>query len=364
MDEQQANSVIITNRPLVRKWLMRWFQSSQRDLPWRTSRDPYAIWVSEVMLQQTQVKTVIPYFLRFVNRFPTIRDLAQADEQDVLRVWEGLGYYRRARHMHQAAQELVIRHRGVFPKRPEELSQLPGFGRYTVGAVLSQAFDQCLPVVDANVARVLCRLFAWQSELESKETQDWLWETARTLLPKQHPGDFNQALMELGQTICRPGRPDCLLCPLRDLCQGNARGKASVLPRRRAKSRQEEVCENSVIIRKAKLVMLCQRPNDALRWANMWEFPTVPEQRECKPLLDKPIQELTGCAVRNLTPLGSINYGITRFKVTLNVHEAYYKTGRIHRQHYQHLLWVKPQQLDDFPLSIPHRRLAKRWAMS
>ncbi|MFT3881077.1 MAG: NUDIX domain-containing protein [Gemmatales bacterium] len=240
-----------------------------------------------------------------------------------------------------------------------DASRLPGLGRYTLGAVLSQAFDHRLPIVDANVARILCRLFAWTKELEAKETQDWLWSTAETLLPNKNVGDFNQALMELGQTLCTSGQPSCLLCPLRDLCRGHARGLAATLPLRRAKTRHTLVKEQSIILRKGKQVLIGQRPSDSARWANMWEFPTSSGPFDAI----TQCQQLTGYRCSDDKPLGSIQYGITRFKVTLEVVEAHNEGGRRHQQVYQKLLWVTPSQLVDYPLSVPQRRLAQRFVI-
>ncbi|HQR06273.1 MAG TPA: A/G-specific adenine glycosylase [Gemmatales bacterium] len=357
----KTHEIAITSnekRTLVRR-LLAWFHVNQRALPWRASRDPYSIWVSEVMLQQTQVTAVIPFFKKFLSRFPTIADLAQAHEQEVLKYWEGLGYYRRARLLHQAAQLIVREHDGAFPSQAADALRLPGLGRYTLGAVLSQAFDQRLPIVDANVARVLCRLFAWTKELEARDTQEWLWNSAERLLPLEQVGDFNQALMELGQTLCTTGQPSCLLCPLRDLCQGHARGLASMLPKRRAKTRHTLVKERAIILRKGKQVLIGQRPCQAARWANMWEFPTSSEP------LDAMAQslKLTGYRCGEVNPLGELQYGITRFKVTLEVIEAGYEGGRQHQQAYQKLVWVKPKQLVDYPLSVPQRKLALRFVV-
>lgn len=348
---------------VLRRKLHSWFRANQRELPWRVSRDPYAIWVSEVMLQQTQVTTVIPFYLRFLKRFPTLTELAEADEQDVLREWEGLGYYRRARHLHQSAKVIVESHSGIFPANAELARQLPGLGRYTVGAILSQAFDHRLPIVDANVARVLCRLLAWKQELEAKPTQEWLWATAEALLPTKNVGDFNQALMELGQTICTTGEPSCLICPLRDLCRGRASGAAGSLPQRRGKVEPTFTRERAVIIQKQKQVLLCQRLPNAARWANMWEFPTQAIISETGNVntVQRQSEQLTGIRIRRLKKLGAITYGITRYKVTLEAVLAQFQGGRLHRKAYQSLVWVKPNELGQYPLSVPQRRLAKHW---
>src|SRR5437764_8126511 len=189
--------------PLHRR-LLGWFDRHRRDLPWRRDRDPYRVWVSEVMLQQTQVATVVPYFERFLAAFPTLADLAAADEQDVLRLWEGLGYYRRARHLHQAARRLAAEHGGTLPDDPAVWRDLPGVGRYILGAVLSQAFDRKLPIVEANSLRVLTRLFGYRGDPREGVGKKWVWAAAEAVLPAKRAGDFNQALMELGALICTP----------------------------------------------------------------------------------------------------------------------------------------------------------------
>ncbi|MFO0928932.1 MAG: hypothetical protein U0736_18240 [Gemmataceae bacterium] len=202
----------------LRRWigprLLAWFALHRRDLPWRRDRDPYRIWVSEVMLQQTQVATVVPYFDRFLTRFPTLADLAAADLQDVLRLWEGLGYYRRARDLHRAAGQLVAAHGGAFPADPSALTGLPGFGDYTRNAVLSQAFDLRLPILEANSQRVLSRLFGREASPQESAARRWLWQAAEAVLPTRQAGDFNQALMELGAVSATPTARSCTECPL------------------------------------------------------------------------------------------------------------------------------------------------------
>ena len=205
-------------RRQLRRSLLSWFERCHRDLPWRRNRDPYAIWVSEIMLQQTQVATVIPFFKRFLETFPTLADLAAAKEEQVLRLWEGLGYYRRARDLHRAARQMVAEHGGQIPQEPAILRTLPGIGRYTVGAILSQAFDRRLPILEANSQRVLCRLFGRREDPRRGPARRWLWEMAETLLPTRRVGAFNQALMELGALVCTPAAPQCAVCPVAVLC--------------------------------------------------------------------------------------------------------------------------------------------------
>lgn len=358
--KKQSSSISIAESKRIRAALQGWYEINQRDLPWRDTRDPYAIWVSEIMLQQTQVAAVIPYFQKFMQRFPTVFALAHASEQDVLKYWEGLGYYRRARHLYQAACIIVQQHSGIIPAQKEELSSLPGFGRYTVNAVLSQAYDQRLPIVDANVARVLCRLFAWKKNLQSKETQTWLWSMAEALLPEDQVGDFNQAWMELGQTICTTGKPQCLLCPLKSLCRG--RHLADKLPVRNAQPVVSNQYERAIIVLKGKRILLAHRPAHASRWANMWEFPTCSMSKPDTHLrtVNQQCRQLTGYGVSRPTKLCSLQYGITRFRVTLDIVQARHQSGKAHQKHYQQLKWITLDQLQDFPLSVPQRRIAKR----
>jgi A/G-specific adenine glycosylase len=350
----------------MRRRLTAWFLVNRRDLPWRQSRDPYAIWVSEVMLQQTRIAAVVPYYLKFMKRFPTVAALAEANEQDVLRLWEGLGYYRRARHLHRAARVIIQEHAGQFPRQADSLAALPGLGRYTVGAVLSQAFDRRLAIVDANVARVLCRLGAWRGELQKRDTQEWLWQTAEALLPRRGVGDFNQALMELGQTVCAPRQPACLLCPLREVCQARAEGIAENLPRRGVKQELVETHEVAFIIHRKGRLLLGQRKPDAVRWANMWEFPTsaMVNEEDAEAKATEFVKRLSGTLINKPATFGTIRYGVTRFRISLQGITAEHKGGSLHRELYQDLRWVKTDELQHYPLSIPQRRLAKLWMES
>lgn len=210
--------------------LLRWYDRAARPLPWRETRDPYAVWVSEIMLQQTRVETVIPYYERFLGRFPTPEALASADEDAVLSMWSGLGYYRRARLLHRGVREVVARYGGQVPEAPEARRALPGVGRYTAGAIGSIAFDRPEPIVDGNVTRVLARLFRLTDPVGSAALDRALWDRAAALVPDQRPGDFNQAVMELGATVCTPRRPACEACPLSTQCLALSHGEVDMLP--------------------------------------------------------------------------------------------------------------------------------------
>ena len=219
----------------LRKQLLSWFRQFQRDLPWRRTSDPYRIWLSEIMLQQTRVAVVIPYYEKFLGRFPDVHALATAPQEEVLRLWSGLGYYSRARNLQKAAQQIVAQHGGEFPKDVEYMLALPGIGNYTAAAILSIAFEKKLAVLDGNVARVLARLRAVRGDLRAPQRWKELQESASAYLDPKSPGDWNQAMMELGATLCTPKSPQCLLCPVNEFCEGRKRGIAETLPEKRKK---------------------------------------------------------------------------------------------------------------------------------
>jgi A/G-specific adenine glycosylase len=252
--------------------LTAWFGRSQRPLPWRQTGDPYAVWVSEVMLQQTQVERVIPFYLAFLERFPTVEALARAPLDDVLARWRGLGYYARARALHAAARQVVEAHRGQLPKTVEGLRTLPGFGRYTAGAVASIAFGVRAPIVDGNVARVLSRLFEVEGAPGEKAREARLWALAEGLVPARRPGDFNQALMELGATVCLPSRPLCLLCPVSRACGALRHGRVEELPPPRKAARRRRLELAVAVAQRRGAVLLARRPEGGL-FGGLWELP-------------------------------------------------------------------------------------------
>ncbi len=268
-----------TYRNLRRK-LLAWYSTEKRELPWRRSKDPYRVWVSEIMLQQTRVEAVIPYYERFLRRFPSLQALAQAQEQQVLTAWTGLGYYRRARMLHRAAQEVVAEHAGQFPSDPEEILGLPGIGRYTAGAISSICFDLPEPVLDGNVIRVLTRLFALEGDPTKAPLSNDLWDRARSLAEGKAPGDLNQALMELGATVCLPNtEPRCLFCPLQADCRARAEGKIHRLPELPARRAPKvEHWAVAVATRRGRY-LLRQRHGETLL-NGLFEFPSAEASKE------------------------------------------------------------------------------------
>ncbi|MFO1464191.1 MAG: A/G-specific adenine glycosylase [bacterium] len=255
-----------------RRRLLQWYRKYKRDLPWRRSRDPYAIWVSEIMLQQTQVATVIPYFERFLKTFPTLRALAQAPEEAVLAQWAGLGYYRRAKLLHRGAQEVVARHGGRVPDQAESLQSLPGIGAYTAGAIASIAFQRAVPLVDGNVVRVLARVFRRQGHAKDPRLQKELWALAAGLVDPRHPGDFNQALMELGATVCRVALPSCDRCPLQDPCAGYRSGNPEAFPETPPAQKTLRLRRAVAVALRAQAVLLV-KPKKSRWFQGMWGLP-------------------------------------------------------------------------------------------
>jgi len=254
--------------------VVAWFRAGHRAMPWREARDPYAIWVSEIMLQQTQVKAVIPYWERWMARFPTVTALAEAPLDDVLQHWSGLGYYARARNLHLAAKDVQATYGGSLPRTAAELRQLRGIGPYTAGAVASIAFGEAAPILDGNVARVLSRVFVVDGPPDAAATKKRLWDLAAELVPTEAASDFNQGLMELGATVCVPENPRCLLCPLRGFCGGLEAGRVAELPAKKRKKPPRELDAVAVLVERGQTVFHLRRPPDGL-WGGLWEPPWV-----------------------------------------------------------------------------------------
>ncbi len=345
--------------------LLEWFAAFQRDLPWRRTGDPYAIWVSETMLQQTQVATVIPYFERWLARFPTVRALAEAPLDDVLKQWQGLGYYARARNLHRAAQVIVAKHDDVFPTRFEDVLALPGVGRYTAGAVCSIAFGQDAPLVDANVIRVLCRVFGVPGDPKSAKVQAELWRLAADLIPPGHARAFNQAMMEHGALICHQA-PRCAACPMRDLCTAYASGDPTSLPEFAPKPAFTRQTDVSVIVSRTDgdgTVLIVRRPPEGL-WGGLWEFPrvTLAPGETPEAGAGRAACEVAGLSVRAGERLGVVQHGVTTRKITLIGVAATpaEKGAEPNARGCATWTWTLPAELDNFALSSPQAKLAAR----
>lgn len=286
----------------LRESLLAWYAAVRRDLPWRSTRDPYAVWISETMLQQTRVETVIPYYERFLGALPTVRALAEATEERVLSLWSGLGYYRRARMLHAAAQRVAREHGGALPSDVAALRGLEGVGAYTAGAIASIAFGRRAALVDGNVARVLARLFAVEDEVTSARGAARIWRIAEELLPEGDgdPGDWNQALMELGATVCLPRAPRCDACPARRACEGRARGVAGELPRKAKKAAPRDVRRVALVLASPEAVLLARRRRDVL-YGGLWEPPIADEADEAAMIARLGLREAALARVGHLT---------------------------------------------------------------
>lgn len=312
------------------------------------------------MLQQTQVATVEPYFERFLAAMPTVHDLAAADEQDVLRLWEGLGYYRRARQLHLAAKVIAQEHGGVFPTEPDAVRALPGIGRYTAGAILSIAFDARQPILEANTIRLFSRLLAFEGDPAKAAGQQILWQAAEEVLPQRETGTFNQALMDLGSRVCTPRNPDCQHCPVAMLCAARAQGLQEKIPGRVKRLKFEDALEAAVVIEHRGQVLL-RRCSEGERWAGLWDFPRfaieASEEQPRAAQLVRKVQELTGVVIEPLDQLTTLRHGVTRFRITLECHRARYISGP--QKPAAELQWVKPSELAHYPLSTTGRKLSR-----
>ena len=331
--------------PLVEQ-LLAWFEGHQRDLPWRRDRDSYRVWVSEVMLQQTRVDTVVPYFERFVGRFPTVQALAAANLDDVLKAWEGLGYYRRARNLKAGAEQIVRDGGARLPDDYEGLRALPGIGRYTAGAILSVAHGRPYPVVDGNVRRVLSRL--WVVAERSAAVDAWLWATAAALLPDDRPGAFNEAMMELGATVCTPRQCRCERCPLADHCDGRRSGDPTAFPGRAARRPIPHKDVTAGVIRRGRRILVTRRRAEAML-GGLWEFPggKVEPGETLEECLHREIDEELGIIIRIERPLVAVKHAFSHFRITLHTFLCRHSSGRVQDLGCDEHRWVEPRQLRD-----------------
>ena len=356
--------------------LLEWYQANKRTLPWRGHPSAYAVWVSEIMLQQTRVEAVIPYFEKWMRLFPTVQELADASEQDVLNAWEGLGYYSRARNLHKAAKIVADQFHGEMPRDLEQLRGLPGIGRYTLGAIASIAFGMDVSALDGNIKRVYARIFDVQEPVDTPAGEKILWELADKNLPEGHAGDYNQALMDLGATICVPKNPRCLICPVMKLCKARQNGTQNQRP---VKTPRKEVPHHvnaaAVIIQRRK-VLLAQRPSEGLL-GGMWEFPNA--RVEGDPAAELPRVLKAGYKLRlrvkqnnsaerrdrdrlprdrsakKTEPLGIVEHGYSHFSVTVHV----FPCELISMPGETNLKWVSLNNLDAYPMGKIDRQIAK-----
>jgi A/G-specific adenine glycosylase len=352
------------NRSVLARKLIKWFDANARDLPWRRRRTPYRVWLSEMMLQQTQVDTAIPYFRRFTTRFPSLKALADAPLDEVLKLWEGLGYYARARNLHRAAQIVRRESGGRFPRSLDGLMRLPGVGRYSAGAIASLIFGIDAPILDGNVARVLCRVFGIKRDPREAKTRAELWSLAESLLPKGHAGRFNEALMELGATVCTPRSPKCEACPIASMCEANERGIQDRLPIRRARKATPHYDVTAAVIRRKGRVLIAQRPLDGML-GGLWEFPggkreTDETLEEC---LRREIKEELRLEIEVGGQLTRVKHAYTHFRITLHAFECKLVSGKTRAIGVADFKWVRLSELDRYAFAKTDRKIiqALRW---
>jgi A/G-specific adenine glycosylase len=347
--------------------LLEWYAVHQRRLPWRGARDPYRIWVSEVMLQQTQVETVIPYYRRWLKRFPSVRALAAAPLQTVLALWEGLGYYARVRHLHRAAQKIVAEHGGRLPRTLDGLRALPGVGPYTAAAIAAIAFGVDAAVLDGNVKRVLARVFDFREDVSSPRGEKKLWEIADGLVPPGRAGDYNQALMDLGATVCTPRAPACDRCPLRSLCAARKLGVQLERPVARARAALPRRALSVGVIRKRERVLIVQRPAHKLL-GGLWGFPAGEGADPAS--LRRSARAQFGIEIAVGPPTQTLTHTFTHFRLTQRVFECRWRKGRARlvapadgeaeSARAAAIRWVRVSELERYPMGKADRQIAKR----
>jgi A/G-specific adenine glycosylase len=344
--------------------LLAWMREARRDLPWRRNRTPYAVWISEVMLQQTQVATVVPYFDRWLDRFPDVPALATAPLDDVLKLWEGLGYYARARNLQRAAQVMVAQHGGRIPSTRAALLSLPGIGRYTAGAILSIAFGRPEPILDGNVRRVLYRVFDVAGDPRAPEIEGRLWEFSTQLVraaPPGQAGEFNEALIELGALVCTPVAPDCPNCPVADACLAFRRGTVSLRPAKTTKPQTPyyDVVAAVVLNEDGRLLIIRRHEQGLL--GGLWGFPggTVAPDEELSAAISRTVREQTALAIHTRAAVCKVKHAYTHFRITLHAFAANLEAGEAQPLTCAEVRWIATDELDLYAFPVTDRKVAR-----
>lgn len=331
--------------------LIQWYQLHKRDLPWRETDDPYNIWVSEVMSQQTRVDTVIPYYHRFINTFPDVKSLASADRQKVLKLWEGLGYYSRCRNLHEAAQDIINRYDGEIPSDYDEIISLKGVGPYTAAAVLSIAYQKKYAVVDGNVLRVLARYFGISDDIRNQSVKNQIQEYANELISEDDPGDFNQALMELGATVCKPIQPECDSCPVSVDCKAYQTAQTDILPYKSPAKKipHYEIAVGLIVNIKGELLIALRPDNGML--GGLWEFPGGKKERyeSLKETVAREMKEELGVDVNVFQKMKVLKHAYSHFKITMHAYWCTIRNGTPQPKSSEKIAWVSMKEIDHYP---------------
>ncbi len=346
-------------RNKLQRLLLTWYVANKRDLPWRKTKDPYKILVSEIMLQQTQVEQVIPYYRRFIKRFPTITELAKSSPDDVLKIWEGLGYYRRAAYLHKAANIIVRDFGGKIPRESKMLRSLPGFGPYTCGSVLSIAYNIPQPAVDGNVVRFISRLFRIETDISLPSTKIRIEETVRRLFPAGKASEFTQALMEMGAIICTPAKPACSKCCVRKLCRAfNETPLPEALPRKKKKNKGGHFHIAAAVVRNGSAFLISRRPENVIL-GNLWEFPGGKKEKgeSLEVTCLRELTDKTGVIAKLEAPLGSVKHHYSHYSITLHFFQCIYIRGNLKEKNTR---WVKIRDLEKYAFPKVHKQMAMR----
>lgn len=350
----KSNHLLHINIPQFQTDLITWYQRNKRDLPWRKEQNPYKTWVSEIMLQQTKVDTVIPYFTQFIEKFPTVHDLANADEQAVLKSWEGLGYYSRARNLQNAVKEVVASYGGEIPANPSDLGALKGVGPYTKGAILSIAYDQPEPAVDGNVMRVLARILKVEEDIAKPSTKKIFEQLVRELISHEDPSSFNQGMMELGAIVCTPRNPMCMLCPVQEHCQAFAEGIEKQLPIKSKAKKQKTIPYVALLIHNDQQKYLIEKRPDTGLLANLWQFPMISVTEIRFNQLPGWFEKEYGIHVRLKREAGNIKHVFSHLIWELEVHEAESTSTETSLYNAK---FVSRKEMNDYPFPVSHQKM-------
>lgn len=343
--------------------LLAWYQDHKRQMPWRGEADPYKIWISEIMLQQTRVDQATPYFQNFISLFPTVYDLAKAEQQEVLKAWEGLGYYSRARNLHAASKMVVEDFDGKLPESYDEIIKLKGIGPYTAAAVTSIAFNKPNAVVDGNVIRVLTRYYGIEDDTRGTKTRHKVQELADELIDVNKPGDFNQAMMELGSEVCTPSNPDCENCPIQTGCVATKMAKTEVIPYKSpAKKKPHHIIGVGIIEREIdNKILITLRPNDAML-GGLWEFPGGKQEagEEIQQTIERELKEELGVEVKAYKELMNLKHAYSHFSITMHAWFCTLISGEPKPKESQEVRWVSRDELEEFPFPKANKVLTEK----
>ncbi len=352
----------MSSNPAFTTAVLDWYTEHKRSMPWRETKDPYKIWISEIMLQQTRVDQAWPYFERFISEFPTVFDLAEAEQQRVMKAWEGLGYYSRARNLHAAAKSIVADYGGKLPEEYEEIIKLKGIGPYTAAAITSIAFGKPNAVVDGNVIRVITRYFGIEDDIRSTRTTKAVQQHVDELISQEQPAAFNQGLMEIGSTVCKPANPDCLTCPIQVGCVATKTAKTEVIPYKSpAKKKPHKHIGVGIIEHEDGKVLIALRPEDVML-GGLWEFPggKQEEGETIRQTVERELQEELGVKIHAYKEFMKLKHVYSHFSITLHAFLCKLISGEPKPKSSQEIRWVEISELEQYPFPKANKQLTEK----